>query len=141
MALVYATNEDLAAAPWLVTEPPANVARLLAYASQLVRGATRSALYDTDTDGKPTDTKVIAAFKDAVCAQVSTWVGAGINPEQAGGGQSGVVASKSLGPRNVQYAVYERDAEQRQRITLNLTGEAAGYLADLGLCSAVQVTG
>ena len=139
--LIYATNADLAAAPWLVTEPPANVGRLLAYASQLVRTATRSAIYGTGTDGAPTDATVVGAFKDAVCAQVSTWIGAGINPAQAGGGQSSVVASKSLGPRSVQYAVYERDAAQRQHITLHLTDEAAGYLADLGLCSAVQVHG
>lgn len=141
MALVYATNADLAAAPWLVTDPPTNVARLLAYASQLVRKATRSAVYDTDETGAPTDTAVIAGFKDAVCAQVSTWVGAGINPAQAGGGQSGVVTAKGLGPRSVQYAVYERDAAQRQHITMHLTDEAAGYLDDLGLCDGVRVIG
>ncbi|GAB3166911.1 hypothetical protein GCM10027059_26580 [Myceligenerans halotolerans] len=141
MVLVYATTSDLAASPWGLTDPPANVARLLAHASGLVRTATLTAVYDVDAERLPTDTTVAEGFRDAVCAQVSTWVEAGIDPAQAGGGNPGVVASKSLGPRSVQYAVYERDASQRRYITTHLTDEAAGYLWDLDIWPGVQVIG
>lgn len=139
--LVYATTDDLAVSPWSMTDPPANVTRLLAAASGLVRRATLAACYDVDSEGAPSDTAVAAGFRDAVCAQVTTWAAAGIDPTQSGGAQSGVVASKSLGPRSVQYATYERDAAQRQYITTHLTGEALGYLRDLDIWHGVQVTG
>lgn len=141
MVLVYATTDNLAVPPWSLTDPPANVGRLLVIASGLVRKATRAAWYEVDSGNLPTDATVAAGFRDAVCAQVTTWVGAGIDPTQAGGGRPTVVASKGMGPRSIQYAVYERDATQRRYVTTNLTDEARGYLDDLDIWYGVQVTG
>lgn len=143
MAVVYATSEDLAGAPWSVSPLPANVDRQLAYASRLVRAATRSAIYATDDDGAPTDAAVIAGFRDAVCAQVSAWVSLGITDPAAEGASSsgGVVTSKSLGPRSIGYAGTEGKAAERARIVRELTDEAAGYIDDLNLPSAPWVTG
>ena len=141
MVLVYATTADLAAQPWALSPMPANASRLIARASQLVREATKAAVYDVDPAGKPAEADILAGFRDAVCAQVVTWAEAGIDPAQAGAGQSGVVASKSYGPRSVQYATYERDAAQRQWVTGHLTDEALGYLRELDIWPGVQVIG
>jgi len=67
----YATVEQLAADPWGLTPPGA--ARLLVRASEVIDQALRTAVYDVDTAGAPTDAAVIAALVDAVCAQVEFW--------------------------------------------------------------------
>lgn len=143
MALVYATSAELAAVPWSVSPIPANVARQLAYASYLVRRATRSAVYATDAAGAPTDAAVIAGFRDAVCAQLTAWAALGISDPaaEAASASSGVVASKGLGPRSIAFAAADAKAQERARITRALTDEAAGYIADLNLYDAPLVTG
>ena len=141
--LVYATAADLAADPWGITTPPANVQRLLARASQMVRGATKTALYATDDAGMPTDPDVLAGFRDATCAQVSAWITAGIDDPSsaAAAASSGIVASKSLGPRSISYAGADQAAAERARIAASLTDEALGYLDDLDLWHGVLVIG
>ena len=67
----YATVEQLAAAPWGLAPPDA--ARLLVRASEVIDQALRSAVYDVDTNGAPTDVAVIAALVGATCAQVEFW--------------------------------------------------------------------
>ena len=139
--LNYAEVADLAAAPWSIDPAPPKAAAQLLSASSMVTKAVRSSLYDVDTDGYPSDTAVRAGFRDATCAQVSAWVAAGIDPTAAAAAQSTVVASKSLGPRSVQYATYERDAAQRQYLSTHLCDLAVQILAELGLCDGVRVTG
>lgn len=139
--LIYAEAADLTVAPWSITEPPANVGGFLLEASVLVRRATLSSLYEVDADGYPSVTKTREGFRDATCAQVSMWVAAGIDPTANAAGQSGVVSAKSLGPRSIQFATYERDAERRQYLTTHPSTAALQILADLGLCDSVQVTG
>jgi hypothetical protein len=68
---VYATTADLA--NFLEKAPPANARRLLWQASRDVERATKTAIYDVDDNGFPTDTAVKAAMRDAVCAQVEWW--------------------------------------------------------------------
>jgi hypothetical protein len=68
---VYATTADLA--NYLEAVPPANARRLLRQASADIEQATKTAIYDVDTNGFPTDTAVLAAMRDAVCAQVEWW--------------------------------------------------------------------
>ena len=67
----YATVEQLAADPWGLTPPGA--ARLLVRASEVIDQALRTAVYDVDTNGAPTDVAVIAALVGATCAQVEFW--------------------------------------------------------------------
>ena len=67
----YATVEQLAADPWGLT--PSGAARLLVRASEVIDQALRTAVYDVDTNGAPTDTAVIAALVGATCAQVEFW--------------------------------------------------------------------
>ena len=67
----YATVEQLAADPWGLTPPDA--ARLLVRASEVIDQALRTAVYDVDTAGAPTNVAVIAALVGATCAQVEFW--------------------------------------------------------------------
>lgn len=76
MPRVYATVADLSAygLPPGVSEPVGQEAtRVLARASERVDDALLTAVYATDDDGMPTDPTVIAALRDATCAQVLHW--------------------------------------------------------------------
>lgn len=53
---------------------PEDLSRLLTRASELIDSFTRSAFYETDEDGFPTDADDISAFRDAACAQVEFWL-------------------------------------------------------------------
>lgn len=63
MARVYATSVDA----W-PTNPPSNADSLLAAASGVVDHLLRGVVYDTDTDGYPTDTGVSDALQAATVA-------------------------------------------------------------------------
>lgn len=63
-----------AEAPDVTIAPPVDYDRLLARASELIDDHVRTAVYDVDDDDLPTDADVIAAFRDAVCAQVEYWL-------------------------------------------------------------------
>lgn len=143
--LIYATAEDLAEPPWSVESPPANVDQLLVAASLLVLGATRSAVYRPDADGYPLDPVVRAAFRDATCSQVTTWIALGIDPAAAGADaatSSGrVVAAKSFGPASVSYVGVEGAVAERARLAGQLTNAAALILAAAGLDTRVRVLG
>jgi len=68
----YATSSQVA--DWIAPgEAPADLARLIARASELVDSHVR-ATYATNTDEEPTDATVAAAMRDAVCAQVEQWI-------------------------------------------------------------------
>lgn len=143
MVLTYATTDDLEAEPWSLDPLPADASRLLALASGMVRDATVAAVYATNTDGTPSDDVVAAGFRDAVCAQVSTWAAAGLTAAEISGGiaTTAPVASKSLGPRSISYAGAEQSATDRRTLLRALTGEAVGYLRELSIWPGVQVTG
>lgn len=143
--LVYATSADLVDPPWSLPTLPANVEQLLAAASLLVLGATRSAVYRTDADGYPSDPAIRTAFRDATCSQVTTWVALGIDPAAAGADaatSSGrVTASKSFGPASVSYVGVEGAVAERARLAGQLTDAAALILATAGLDTRVRVLG
>lgn len=68
----YATADDLKA--WLAADPPDDATRLLGHAQRLVDSALTSSMFTTDANGNPTDAGVIAALRDATCAQVEDWI-------------------------------------------------------------------
>ncbi|MGW3057688.1 hypothetical protein ACWC98_17450 [Streptomyces goshikiensis] len=92
MGRIYATPEQLTA--WTGKPPPADADRLLARASEDVDDALKTALYDTDGTGMPTDPVVLAAFSDAACAQVEYQLAAGVD----GTGADDRWESVTLGP-------------------------------------------
>ena len=72
----YAEVDDLQV--WLDQAAPdapseAAAERMLLRASELLDDNLRTALYAVDDDGMPTDEDVIAALKEAACAQVEFW--------------------------------------------------------------------
>lgn len=99
MARVYATAADLIAygAPPSVTLPTgAEADRKLKRASEKVDRALLSAVYDTDTNGMPTDANITEAFKLATCAQVVYWADTGDELGTGGQWDSVSIGSVSL---------------------------------------------
>ncbi|MET9468491.1 hypothetical protein ABZY44_27630 [Streptomyces sp. NPDC006544] len=92
MPRIYATPEQFTA--WSGKPAPPDADRLLTRASEDVDDALTTALYDTDGMGMPTEPAVVAAFADAVCAQVEYQLAAGTD----GTGADDRWDSVSLGP-------------------------------------------
>ena len=81
--MAYATVDDLR--DWLWNEPPDDADRQLSNASRVIDGALFGAIYTTDpVTFLPTDPLIIAALRDATCAQVEWWLTTGDELEQFG---------------------------------------------------------
>lgn len=76
--LIYA-NRD-AVEKWTGQDAPDNWERLVKRASTMVGVATRMARYEVTPAGLPSDDDQAEAMRDAVCAQVSVWDKAGVDP-------------------------------------------------------------
>lgn len=89
MSRIYATSTEYQTYTGLT--PPAGIAALLADASRMLEAEIfRLAYYNADSvTGMPTDARVLAAFRDAVCAQVRWWgeVGDSVGAAGVGWGQ------------------------------------------------------
>lgn len=135
---VYATAEDLAAEPWLLTAPPSHVNRLLATASRVVRRATMTAVYRTDVDDYPTDSTLREAMRQATCAQVAAWAAAAVDPLTGSVQTSRAVASKSLGSGSISYetATAAVQLAARAEASTALTPDAYLILSEAGLVSS-----
>ncbi|MFE5777083.1 hypothetical protein [Brachybacterium sp. NPDC056505] len=122
----YATKDDLPEG----LEPQGDVGAQLVYASALVEGYTRTALYVTDGDGYPQDPAIADAFKVAVVTQVAAWAALGIDPSAgvAGTSTGGVVASKSIGSASLSYQASARAADDKAAAVSTLTPTAASLL-------------
>lgn len=91
-ARMYATSAQLAA--HLGAAPPPGSRRLLRRASVEVDQLLRTAVYDVDDTGLPTDPAVAQALADAVCAQVEWWGEVG---DAAGSGAVAALAGSQIG--------------------------------------------
>lgn len=109
MTVAYATTAEVLA--WLPsTETPAtDLARLILRASALVDANVR-AMYDTDTNGAPTDADVAAALRDAVCAQIEAWQEVGEVNSIDGLAGSQIAVDGYSGPRAPDLAPRARNA-------------------------------
>lgn len=83
---MYATPDDLR--KWAGRDIP-NPEMVIRDAEIDIDRVTKTAVYETNEDGAPTDPKIAGAFRDAVCAQ-ATWV-------DDTGGEGGVGAPSQLG--------------------------------------------
>jgi hypothetical protein len=78
MAGSYATQADLLAfapaanKPMVPADPEAT--RLLTRATETIDTALKTAIYDVDSNGYPTDATLLGALKDATCAQALWWL-------------------------------------------------------------------
>ncbi|MGW4648044.1 hypothetical protein [Kitasatospora sp. NPDC004289] len=112
MSRVYATSADLVA--YTGQAAPGNADSLLTKASKFLDSQIlRACWYAVDEDGMPTDPLVIAAFRDATCAQVQWRDEVGDTTGAAGVGWGSVeIGSVRLG-RSVT-AVSGADSPARQ---------------------------
>lgn len=95
--MAYATSADYES--YTGQTAPADIERLLDRASEwLDTELLLGAVYDVDAAGLPTDTDVIAALRDATCAQVELWQSEGEDVDV-----SGPVQSVGIGSVNIQY--------------------------------------
>jgi len=134
--LVYATADDLTT--FLGEAAPANADRLLKGASNLVRTATRAALYDVTSAGLPSDPDVAEAFRDAACAQAAEWIDKGVDP--GAGTAPAAPQSSGIGGATVNWGA-PGGLTPEQTLT-QLIPDARWYLEAAGLVSGVvQVWG
>lgn len=136
--LVYAEPNDLLTGNW-VLEVPDNATALMRQASIMVRNATRVALYDTLPSGLPEDDDIREAMRDAVCAQVTAWTEAGINPVAGAAGRTAQIASQSADGGSVTYGNLV-SAEEYARASTRLCSLAIGILVDVNLISTRPLT-
>lgn len=97
---VYATVSEYEASPDGITPAPSNTAGRLVQASRMLeRLVLRYCVYEVDSaSGMPTHPLVLAAFRDAVCAQVAWWAEVGSPSGSDAVGWSTVsIGSVSLG--------------------------------------------
>lgn len=121
--MVYATNAQLGT--YLGAPVPADAARLLVRASEIVDDHTVTAVYAIDTAGTATDPVVVAGLRDAACAQVEFWL-AGDEEDDI----LGPVQSVSTGGVQLQYG----DPGNRPT-PMYLAPRAARHLRGAGLLS------
>lgn len=133
--LVYAEPSDLVA--WTGEAAPENAEVLLRSASILVRQATRSAVYATDTDGLPTDAAEAGAFLSATCAHAAALAGAGVDP-LAAGTEAGV-SSTSIGSASVATLGYIGAEAAKLRLSTQLCPEALAILDAAGLLGQAPI--
>lgn len=140
--LLYATGEDLT--NWLGEDPDtdANIDSMLRKASLLVGRACRNDLYDlydVDNAGKPRDTDLVEAMRDAVCAQVEYWVLAGVNPTAGASGVGRVKVETTVDGATVKYDTTGVVAAAQSAVSSidDLTSEAIAILRNAGLASGL----
>jgi hypothetical protein len=133
--LVYAAPDDLADG-WLTTLPDNTTAtRLIRFASNLVREATRNDLYDTYPSGLPIDLDIADAMRDATCAQAAMWFLAGINPAAGSVGREIGIASQTADGGSVTYSDPITGEEVEGSLS-RLSSAAIQILRNAGLASA-----
>lgn len=117
-------------APAVTIDPPVDYDRLLTRASELIDDYLRTAVYDVDDDGLPTDTDVAEVLRDATCAQVEFWLASDEEDDILG-----PVQGISLGGMQVEYG-----AGPNRTLPYYLAPRAARILRNAGLYSGEPVT-
>lgn len=137
MTLIYATVDDYAT--WTDGTVPDNAASLLRSASLLVFEQTQAAFYDTDTTGAPTSAPIIAAFRDATCAQSAVWAGLNVDPNLSGLDVAPPKRSKGIGTARIDYDTSVQASvtafTARQKVIASLCPQAQQILRQAGVLS------
>lgn len=131
--LLFATADQLTSWAGYSNPQSISVDALLRSASLRVAEAVKTAIYDVDDLGAPTDADLVDAMRDATCAQAAAMAANGVNPAGGVAGASGAVQASSIGSASVQYAVASNAGSTRQALLTQLTDEAAMILSNAGL--------
>lgn len=119
--MAYATSPELVT--YTGATAPADATRLLARASDLIDDHIVTAVYNVNAAGAATDATVIAALRDATCAQVEFWL-AGDEEDDVLGPLQGM----SAGGQQQQFG-----AGTNRATPMYLAPRAARYLRRSGL--------
>lgn len=126
--LVYANRDALEA--WTGEPAPDNWEQLIRRASVMVGVATRAARYEVTPAGLPSDDDQAEAMRDAVCAQVTAWIVAGVDP--TGEALTAKVTASTIDGASVTLDA-ATEAADRQRIAGTLCSDAWDILQLAGL--------
>jgi hypothetical protein len=129
--MLYATSSDLIGFDGDVDHEPATAERFLRQASGIVQHAIRFDRYDTAPSGVPLDADLLAAVRDATCAQVVSWTLNTIDPGTVGLA-TGEIASVSEGDRSVTYKADPTVAAVRAAAGDRLCSDADRILRNAG---------
>jgi hypothetical protein len=113
-----------------------DVPRWLNRASDLIDEVLIGAVYPVDASGNPTGATVIAAFRDACCAQVEWWDTTGTGPE-ADIGHDQEYSSVGLGSLSLS----RHNSATSSRGPSRLAARAWGHLRTAGLTPFAIATG
>lgn len=134
-APAYATLDDLA--QWVDDDLPTTSPAILRSAAYAVADEVALAVYSTDpSTGLPTDPALIAAFRDATCAQAA-WLITNDIDAFSGGATARLEDSVAIGSARVNYADAADAAAARRRGLDGLCPEACRILAHAGLTNIV----
>jgi hypothetical protein len=126
----WATADDYTA--WSGSASPGGIEATLRRAENVIKPYLITAVYDTDDEGQPTDTAILAALRDATCAQASEIVKGDASGEMSAAGFSSVgIGSLSLGLK---------DSSTSFAFSGAITGEVRAILSAAGLLSGVVAT-
>jgi hypothetical protein len=126
--LIYANRDAVEA--WTGEPAPDNWERLVKRASTMVGVATRMARYEVTPAGLPADDDQAEAMRNAVCAQVQVWDGAGIDPTAPA--TEARVSKTSMDGASLEYD-RATESTERTRIASTLCEEAYDILRLAGL--------
>ena len=102
--LILATTDELTT--WMEAPAPDNATVLLREASGLVSDACKCDIYDTQSNGKPSDPDLVEAMMEATCAQAEAWASAEMDPTKGPGGQAPRLTTSAIDGASLSYDTY-----------------------------------
>lgn len=134
----YATIDQLRedAPPELLADTDARtLARLLRFASGLVRSHTKRAVYQTTEEGLPTSTGLRQIFREATTAQIISWLENDLTEDVLSGGVAAEVqvSSTSSNGKSLTLDTSTSDAARVHLTSGGLGAEAEMILDGVGL--------
>lgn len=130
--LILATPDELAT--WMGSPAPDDAAVLLREASSRVSDACQCDIYDTQSNGKPSDPDLVEAMMEATCAQAELWSLTGVNPAAGAGGLASQVVSSSIDGASLNTNAATLDSAKAESID-GLGASALRILRLVGLAS------
>lgn len=128
---VYADASDLFT--WLDgIGLPDNAPQYLRACSLQVQSETKTAFYQVDGYGLPTNPVFLAGFRDATCAQAQAWIAAGLDPSGVFLGGD-VEQSVGVGSARVTYGDDQAAIAQKQALLMGLCPQARLIIESTGI--------
>ena len=133
--LILATTDELTT--WMEAPAPDNATVLLREASGLVSDACKCDIYDTQSNGKPSDPDLVEAMMEATCAQAEAWAAAEMDPTKGPGGQAPRLTTSAQDGSSLSFDTYLTAPDRNDWVkyiapsalrTLRLAGLASGQV-------------